>query len=110
MRLIQASTLALLLWAGACRDEPRTMSQELSVAGMTCDACVQGITYEVERIEGVHSVAVDLEAGRATVVFTEGAVEPAAIEAAIDKLGYEATLAGAAAPAEPSGSSASPAS
>ena len=98
-RLIQASALALLLSLGACRGEPRTMSQELSVAGMTCDSCVQGITYELERIEGVRSVVVDLEAGRATVVFTEGAVEPAAIEAAIDNMGYEAALAGEATPA-----------
>ena len=99
LRLIQASSLALLLWVGACRGEPRAMSQELSVAGMTCDSCVQGITYEVGRIEGVRSVVVDLEAGRATVVFTEGAIEPAAIEAAIDKMGYEAALEGEATPA-----------
>lgn len=99
MRLIQASSLALLLWVGACRGEPRTLSQELSVSGMVCDSCVQGITYEVGRIEGVHSVVVDLEAGRATVVFTEGAIEPAAIEAAIDNMGYEAALAGEATPA-----------
>lgn len=69
------------------------MEVELSVSGMVCESCVEGITYEVGRLEGVRSVVVDLEAGKATVVFTEGAIAPAAIETTIDDMGYEAELA-----------------
>lgn len=68
------------------------MEVELSVQGMVCESCVEGITYEVGRLEGVRSVVVDLELGKATVVFTEGAIAAAAIESAIDNMGYEAEL------------------
>ena len=64
---------ALLL---ACR-QPRTMQVEIAVSGMVCDSCVQGITYELGRLEGVQSVNVDLESGKATVVYTEGEIEVA---------------------------------
>ncbi|PRQ02605.1 heavy-metal-associated domain-containing protein [Enhygromyxa salina] len=82
-----ALCVALLL---GCRGEPQTMRVELAVAGMTCDTCVQAITHEVGRLEGVRSVEVDLEAGKAVVTYTQGAIEPAAIEQVIEKIGYEA--------------------
>lgn len=74
----------------ACRSEPRVMQVELAVEGMTCESCVQAITYELGRLEGVRSVEVDLDAGKAIVTYTEGSAEPAAIEGAIEAIGYEA--------------------
>jgi copper ion binding protein len=90
----RASMLALVLSAilfTACRAEPRVMQVEITVDGMTCDSCVQAITYELGRVEGVRSVEVDLVGGKALVTFTEGQIDPAAIEQAIEKIGYEAT-------------------
>lgn len=75
----------------ACRGEPRAMQVEIAIDGMTCDSCVQAITHELERLDGVRSVEVDLEAGKAQVTFTEGVIEPAQIEQTIEKIGYQAT-------------------
>lgn len=67
------------------------MQVEIAIEGMTCDSCVQAITHELERLEGVRSVEVDLERGQARVTFVEGESEPAALERAIEKIGYQAT-------------------
>jgi len=79
---------ALLL---ACRGEPRVMQVEIAIDGMTCDSCVQAITHELSRLEGVRSVEVDLDGGKATVTFTEGQGDPATFEQAIETIGYQAT-------------------
>ncbi len=84
---------ALVLCAAlltACRGEPRVMRVEIAVDGMTCDSCVQAITHEVGRLEGVRSVEVDLEGGKATVTYAEGQTDPGTFEQTIEKLGYEA--------------------
>lgn len=80
----------------ACRDAPRVMQVEIAIEGMTCDSCVQAITHELQRLEGVRTVEVDLEGGKALVTFTEGESEPAVFEGTIEKIGYQAT------PGEPS--------
>jgi copper chaperone CopZ len=67
------------------------MKVEIAVDGMVCDSCVQGITHEVGRLEGVQSVEVDLESGKAVVVYAEGVIDPAALEQKIEALGYGAT-------------------
>jgi copper ion binding protein len=66
------------------------MEVEIQVDGMTCDSCVQAITHELGRLEGVREVEVDLEGGHARVVFIEGVIDPAALEQTIEKIGYEA--------------------
>jgi copper chaperone CopZ len=88
--------LSALLLCGAlmvaCRDEPKNLMRvEIAVSGMVCDSCVQGITHEVGRLEGVESVEVDLESGTAVVVYAEGVIDPAALEQKIEALGYGAT-------------------
>jgi copper ion binding protein len=77
----------------ACRSEPepRVMRVEIAVEGMTCESCVQGITHEVGRLEGVQSVEVDLASNTAVVVYAEGTVDPVKLEQAIEALGYGAT-------------------
>jgi copper ion binding protein len=85
--------IALVLCAAllvACRSEPRVMQVEIAITGMTCDSCVQAITHELGRLEGVRSVEVDLDAGKAVVTFVEGKSDPAALEQVIEKIGYEA--------------------
>jgi copper chaperone CopZ len=60
----------------------------LSVPGMTCGHCVAAVRGEIEKVPGVQTVDVDLETK--AVVVTGSAVDPAAVEAAVDEAGYEA--------------------
>ncbi|NLV91023.1 MAG: heavy-metal-associated domain-containing protein [Firmicutes bacterium] len=55
---------------------------------MSCQHCVNAIKQAVSKIEGVQSVAVDLDAGQVTVTFT-GAVDDESVVAAIEDAGYE---------------------
>ena len=59
-----------------------------SVAGMSCDHCVQAVKAGVGKVAGVASVAVDLDAGRVTVVSDEP-VDAAAVRAAVEEAGFE---------------------
>jgi copper ion binding protein len=59
-----------------------------SVAGMSCDHCVQAVKAEVGKVAGVASVAVDLDAGKVTVM-SDGAVDAAAVRAAVEEAGFE---------------------
>jgi copper chaperone len=80
------------MWVGP---EQRTlpMSQTIeqltySVPGMSCGHCRAAITAEVQRIAGVASVDVDLDAKRVTVAGEQ--LDDAAVRAAIDEAGYDA--------------------
>ena len=59
-----------------------------AVEGMSCEHCRVAVTEEVSRVAGVAGVAVDLDAGRGTIA--GGALDDAAIRAAIDEAGYDA--------------------
>lgn len=58
------------------------------VTGMTCGHCVQAVTSEVSKIEGVTDVDIDLESGNVTVT-SETEVQDADFRAAVDEAGYE---------------------
>ena len=58
------------------------------VTGMTCGHCVQAVTSEVSKIEGVTDVDIDLESGNVTVT-SESEVQDADFRAAVDEAGYE---------------------
>jgi copper chaperone len=57
-----------------------------TVDGMSCQHCVDAITGEVTRVDGVSGVTVDLAAKSVTA--TGEALDDAAIRAAIDEAGY----------------------
>jgi copper ion binding protein len=57
------------------------------VAGMTCAHCVNAVSEEVGRIDGVDVVQVDLESGHVSVTGTGYTDEQ--IQAAVDEAGYE---------------------
>ena len=57
------------------------------VPGVSCGHCSAAVTAEVEKVEGVSSVDVDLEAKRVAVAGAE--VDDAAVRAAIDEAGYD---------------------
>lgn len=58
------------------------------VAGMSCQHCVDAVTAEVGRLDGVEQVEVDLAAGTVAV----RSAEPLALEqvrAAVDEAGFD---------------------
>ena len=73
------------------REEP-TMTKTLNVTGMMCQHCVAHVKKALEGVEGVSAVAVDLEAGTATVDAAEGVSDDALVAAVVDA-GYEAAVA-----------------
>jgi len=59
-----------------------------TVPGMHCGHCKAAVTEEVQRVPGVRSVDVDLDA---KLVRVEGSdVDEASVVAAIDEAGYDA--------------------
>ena len=58
-----------------------------AVPGMSCGHCRAAIAAEVERVPGVASVDVDLDARRVTVAGEQ--LDDAAVRAAIDEAGYD---------------------
>lgn len=64
----------------------------LAVRGMTCAVCVNAITDELGRLEGVLDAVVSLVSNSATVTFDGGNARVPQIVEAIEDLGYEATV------------------
>lgn len=58
-----------------------------SVPGINCGHCRAAITAEVEKVPGVASIDVDLDAKRVTVAGEQ--LDDAAVRAAIDEAGYD---------------------
>jgi copper ion binding protein len=65
-----------------------TSTVTATVTGMTCGCCVNSVSKEVGRIDGVTAVDVDLASGTVTVD-SAAPVELSAIAAAVDKAGYK---------------------
>lgn len=59
-----------------------------TVPGMSCAHCEHAVSAELSAVPGVESVEVDLETKR--VVVRGGALDDAALRAAIEEAGYEA--------------------
>ncbi|KAB8183965.1 heavy-metal-associated domain-containing protein [Microbispora catharanthi] len=64
------------------------MTSTYTVTGMTCGHCVSSVSEEVGAVAGVTDVRVDLSSGLLTVE-TDGAVDDAAIVAAVREAGYD---------------------
>ena len=62
----------------------------LKVTGMTCGHCVRSVSEAIGGLEGVQSADVQLESGRATVVFDEAKVSPRDLVSAVMEEGYTA--------------------
>lgn len=59
------------------------------VAGMTCGACVNGVTMALGRIDGVDKVEVDLPSGRVRVRHVGPVPSAERLRRALDDAGYE---------------------
>lgn len=64
----------------------------LSVTGMHCASCVARLEKALVAVPGVAGASVDLLAGRATVRLADPALPHAALLAAVEDAGYEATV------------------
>ena len=62
---------------------------EFQVTGMTCEHCERAVTEEVTRVPGVRDVTVSAADGVLSVS-ADGAVDDAAVLAAVDEAGYTA--------------------
>jgi copper ion binding protein len=58
-----------------------------TVTGMTCEHCVNAVSEELGRLDGVSDVQVDLPTGAVTVT-SDRELDPEAVRAAVDEAGY----------------------
>ena len=72
-------------------EKPGADNARFEVAGMTCASCALRIERTLSKQEGVVEAFVNLAGAEAKVVFDRRLVEPAALEAAVRKIGYELT-------------------
>jgi copper chaperone len=68
------------------------VTRVFSVAGMSCQGCVNSVTGAVGRVPGVQRVDVSLQNKAATVEYDPAAAQPAAIVAAIEGAGFDAAV------------------
>lgn len=62
--------------------------QTFNVIGMTCGHCVQSVTSELSKLDGVTHVDIDLASGTA-VVDSAAPLDREVVAAAVDEAGYE---------------------
>lgn len=65
---------------------------DLLVRGARCAGCIAKIEKAVAALPGVATARLNLSLGRLAVGFADGRADPAAVIAALEGLGYEATL------------------
>jgi Cu+-exporting ATPase len=69
--------------------EPKIVTQELSIEGMTCASCVSRVEKALKAVPGVIDASVNLATEKATVRLISGATEITALEAAVRIAGYD---------------------
>ena len=67
---------------------------KLKVTGMSCGHCQMSVEQALKSVAGVYSAVVDLPDGEAEVDFNDDTVTTTQLVAAIQRAGYDATLAG----------------
>lgn len=65
----------------------------LKIEGMSCDHCKKAVTDALKEVAGVERVAVDLDAGKATVSYDPAKASEAAMKEAVEEAGYEVAVA-----------------
>ncbi|MFJ3620643.1 heavy-metal-associated domain-containing protein [Streptomyces iakyrus] len=80
---------------GRARSQKSGPQVVLKVEGMYCASCGLLIDDELEEVPGVRASRTDVGKGRCIVELTRaGAVEHAALISAVERAGYQATVAG----------------
>ncbi|XP_042368980.1 copper-transporting ATPase 2 [Plectropomus leopardus] len=62
------------------------------IVGMTCNSCVQSIEGRISQMTGVTSIAVSLKEEKGTITFDPSLTEPEHLRAAIEDMGFDASL------------------
>lgn len=62
------------------------------VQGMSCSGCVSTVEGALKKIDGVHSVSVDLTSKSASIDFDENKVSEDEFVKAVDATGYKLVL------------------
>jgi len=65
-----------------------TMVSTYKVSGMTCGHCVNAVSTEVAKIDGVTGVDVKLDAGQVDVT-SDSALDASTVQAAVEEAGFE---------------------
>uniref|UniRef100_A0A8D3DXP8 P-type Cu(+) transporter n=1 Tax=Scophthalmus maximus TaxID=52904 RepID=A0A8D3DXP8_SCOMX len=73
---------------------PSTETVTIGIVGMTCDSCVRSIEGRISQMTGVQCITVSLEEGKGTVTFDPCLTEPELLRAAIEDMGFDASLQG----------------
>uniref|UniRef100_A0A8C7N9K6 Copper-transporting ATPase 2 n=1 Tax=Oncorhynchus kisutch TaxID=8019 RepID=A0A8C7N9K6_ONCKI len=71
-----------------------TRTSVIGIVGMTCNSCVQSIEGKISEMTGVCSIAVSLKEERGTVTFDPSLTQPEELRAAIEDMGFDASLIG----------------
>ncbi|KAJ2813512.1 hypothetical protein H4S07_000628 [Coemansia furcata] len=71
---------------------PEETETILSVSGMTCASCVNGIERHISSMDGVSSIKVDLMTAQATVCHVGQLVTVDILRAAIEEMGFDASV------------------
>ena len=64
----------------------------LTIGGMTCQGCANGVSRALKSVAGVEQVQVDLAAHRAKVAFDATQTNTVALIEAVEDVGFEASL------------------
>lgn len=67
-----------------------TVTDRYTVAGMSCQHCIDSVTAEVGKLAGVEQVDIDLAAGTVAVTSTD-ALALDDVRAAVDEAGFDLT-------------------
>jgi len=89
--LIPLSLLCLLL-SSCSQATADVQTVNIDVEGMTCDACVKGITSAMAELPGMQECSVSLENGKATVTLDANKLTPDQAVTRINQLGFTAAL------------------
>ncbi|WFB34607.1 heavy metal-associated domain-containing protein [Kiritimatiellota bacterium B12222] len=90
--LLLIAVLLPLFFAGCAKESLPPETIELSVKGMTCQDCVDGITGAVTQLPGVSSCTVSLEDENAVIAFAPNKLTAEQIEKRINQLGFKASI------------------
>lgn len=90
-RLLLALCIVLLAVPLVAADR-QPVSVTLTVSGMHCGGCAEGITAMLKRTDGVIKADVSYEDGQAIVDYDPAKTSPEKIIATIEKIGYKAKI------------------
>lgn len=75
------------------QDACRTMV--LVIAGMSCASCAQSIEGLISQKEGVQQISVSLADGTGTILYDPSIINPEELQAAVEEMGFEVSIASA---------------